>query len=49
MEVIPHAGTEIARSDGRAIVTPYDDCVLVMPSPRLHRGQTAVRLGRLVA
>jgi len=49
MEVIPRAGTEIARSDGRAIVTPYDDCVLVMPSLRLRRGQTAVRLGRLVA
>lgn len=49
MEVIPRAGTEIARSDGQAIVTPYDDCVLVMPSLRLRRGQTAVRLGRLVA
>ena len=49
MEVIPRAGTEIARSDGQAIVTPYDDCVLVMPSLRLHPGQTAVRLGRLVA
>ena len=49
MEIIPRAGTEIARSDGQAIVTPYDDCVLVMPSLRLRRGQTAVRLGRLVA
>ena len=46
LEVIPKAGTEIARDGGRAVVTPYDDCVLVMPSLRLARGQTAVRLGR---
>lgn len=46
LEVIPKAGTEIARDGGRAVVTPYDDCVLVMPSMRLSRGQTAVRLGR---
>ncbi|HEV2263803.1 MAG TPA: succinylglutamate desuccinylase/aspartoacylase family protein [Stellaceae bacterium] len=46
LEVIPKAGTEIAHDGGRAVVTPYDDCVLVMPSMRLSRGQTAVRLGR---
>lgn len=46
LEVIPRAGTEIARDGVRAVVTPYDDCVLVMPSPRIARGQTAVRLGR---
>ncbi|HEY3917845.1 MAG TPA: succinylglutamate desuccinylase/aspartoacylase family protein [Stellaceae bacterium] len=45
-EVIPRAGTAIARDDGRDIRTPYDDCVLVMPSRRFSRGQTAVRLGR---
>jgi hypothetical protein len=28
------------------VLTPYDDCVLVMPSRRLTRGSTAVRLGR---
>jgi hypothetical protein len=28
--------------------TPYDDCVLIMPSRRSGRGQTAVRLGRYV-
>jgi len=48
LEVISKAGTEIARDGGRAVVTPYDDCVLVMPSPQLTRGQTAVRLGRYV-
>lgn len=48
LEIIPKAGTEIARDGNRAVVTPYDDCVLVMPSPQLSRGQTAVRLGRYV-
>ena len=46
LEVIARAGTVIARDDGREIATPYDDCVLIMPSRRLLRGQTAVRLGR---
>ena len=31
------------------VATPYDHCVLIMPSKRLQRGQTAVRLGRFVA
>lgn len=48
LEIIPKAGTEIARDGGRAVVTPYDDCVLVMPSLRLARGQTAVRFGHYV-
>jgi len=46
LEVIPAAGTLIARDDHREVRTPYDDCVLIMPSRRLARGQTAVRLGR---
>lgn len=45
-EVIERAGTVIARDGGRAIRTPYDHCVLIMPSRRFARGQTAVRLGR---
>jgi predicted deacylase len=49
MEVIDKAGTEIALDGGRAVVTPYDRCVLIMPSRRLKPGQTAVRLGRYVA
>jgi predicted deacylase len=48
-EVISKAGTVIARDGGRAVATPYDDCVLVMPSLRLKKGQTAVRLGRKVS
>jgi len=45
-ETIPRAGTAIARDGGRDIRTPYDNCVLIMPSRRFARGQTAVRLGR---
>lgn len=46
LEVIPKAGTVIGRDGGLEVRTPYDDCVLIMPSRRLTRGQTAVRLGR---
>lgn len=46
LEVIPRAGTIIARDGARDIRTPYDDCVLIMPTQRSIRGQTAVRLGR---
>jgi predicted deacylase len=46
-EVIPKAGAVIAVDTGHPIVTPYDDCVLVMPSVRqLRSGVTTVRLGR---
>lgn len=48
LEVIPRAGTVIAYDGTEAICTPYDGCVLIMPSPRLARGFTAVRLGRFV-
>ena len=46
---IPRAGTPLARDAGRVIVTPYDDCVLIMPTRRPRKGETAVRLGRFVA
>ena len=48
LEVIPQAGTVIAYDGARPIRTPYDDCVLIMPSRRLAPGLTAVRLGRFV-
>jgi predicted deacylase len=48
LEVLPHKGTLIGRDNGREVRTPYDDCVLIMPSRRLVKGQTAVRLGRYV-
>jgi predicted deacylase len=49
LEVIPKSGTLIARDGDRPVRTPYDDCVLIMPSRRLGPGLTAVRLGRFVA
>ena len=49
LEVIPTAGTEIARDGDRVVRTPYDSCVLIMPTRRVIAGQTAVRLGRDVA
>lgn len=48
LEVIPAAGTEIGRDGEAPVLTPYDDCVLIMPSRQLKPGQTAVRLGRFV-
>lgn len=48
MEVIPQGGTVIAYDGSRPVRTPYDDCVLIMPTQRLGPGLTAVRLGRFV-
>jgi predicted deacylase len=48
MEVIPKAGTLLAMDGDTPIHTPHDNCVLIMPSRRLSRGQTAVRLGRFI-
>jgi hypothetical protein len=48
LEVIPAAGTPILYDGDDVVRTPYDECVLVMPARQLHRGQTAVRLGRFV-
>ena len=45
-EVIAQAGTLLGHDGSREIRTSYPDCVLIMPSRRLVRGQTAVRLGR---
>jgi hypothetical protein len=48
LETIPKAGTLLATDGAEKVLTPYDDCVLIMPSKRLGKGQTAVRLGRYV-
>ena len=48
MEVIPEEGTVIGWDGERAIRTPYPDCVLIMPSRRLRRGESAVRFGRYI-
>jgi predicted deacylase len=48
LEVFPKVGAVIAWSDGESVVTPYDDCILVMPSLRqLRPGVTVVRLGKI--
>ena len=41
-------GTLIARDGERDIRTPYDECVLIMPTRRPRKGETAVRLGRYI-
>ena len=47
LQCIERKGTVIGHEPGREIVTPYDDCVLVMPSLRqLRPGVTVVRLAR---
>jgi len=47
LEVVPQAGTLVATDDDAAWRTPYDDCVMVMPSmAQLTPGTTMVRLGR---
>jgi len=48
MEVIARAGSVIGHDGAQAVATPYDNCVLIMPSMRLRKGETAVRLGRIV-
>jgi predicted deacylase len=48
LEVVPRRGTLIGHDGVRPVRTPYDDCVLIMPSRRLGPGLTAVRLGRFV-
>ena len=47
LERIPLAGTVIGYNDGEPVTTPYENCVLVMPSTRQVRpGVTAVRFAR---
>ncbi len=46
--VVREAGTLLARDGGVDVRTPYADCVLIMPTRRPKKGETAVRLGRFV-
>jgi predicted deacylase len=48
LQIIPRAGTAYAVDGGTAIRTPHDDSVLIMPTRRPKRGETAVRLGRYI-
>ncbi len=49
MEVIPRAGTVIGYDGDQEVRTPFDECVLIMPSLRRRKGESAVRLGRYVS
>lgn len=49
MEVIPKAGAVIGHDGDMPVTTPYDNCVLIMPSRRLRKGESAVRFGRYIA
>lgn len=47
LDVIPKAGSVIGDNDGEPVTTPYDACVLVMPSIKQARaGVTVVRFAR---
>ncbi len=48
-EVIAEEGMLLGHDGGREVRTPYPDCMLVMPSMRLWKGQTAVRLAHRIA
>lgn len=47
-DVIPARNTLLALDGETEIRTPYDNCLLVMPSLRPTRGHTAVRLAKLI-
>ncbi len=49
LQVIRRSGTVYAMDGGAEIRTPHDDCVLIMPTRKPKRGETAVRLGRFVS
>jgi len=48
LAIVPKAGTLLARDGDDEVRTPYDECVLIMPTRRPKKGETAVRLGRFV-
>jgi len=48
LDVIAEAGTLLAHDGDAEIRTPYADSVLVMPTRRPKKGETAVRVGRYV-
>lgn len=48
LEEISTEGTVIAYDGDQAVKTPYDNCVLIMPSRRQMQGDTAVRFGKFI-
>jgi predicted deacylase len=49
LAVVARGGTLLAFDGGAEVRTPYDDCVMIMPTRRPKIGETAVRLGRFVS
>ena len=48
LQTIPQAGTVYAIDGSAQVRTPHDASVLIMPTRRPKRGETAVRIGRYV-
>ncbi len=46
LECVPKAGAIVGYDGLEPVRTPYDNAILIMPSRRLVKGQTAVRIGR---
>jgi predicted deacylase len=49
LKVIAKGGTLLAKDGTADVFTPYDDSVLIMPTRRPKKGETAVRIGRFVS
>ncbi|MFO1324956.1 MAG: succinylglutamate desuccinylase/aspartoacylase family protein [Burkholderiales bacterium] len=49
LAVIRKGGSLLARDGEVEVRTPYDDAVLIMPTRRPKKGETAVRIGRYVS
>jgi predicted deacylase len=48
LAVIAKGGSLLARDGSREVRTPYDNAVLIMPTRRPRKGETAVRIGRFL-
>lgn len=48
LEQFPKKGTVIAMDGGKAVVTPHDDCILVMPTQIPKKGERVLRFAREV-
>jgi predicted deacylase len=48
MEIIEKAGSVIGHDGDTPVTTPYDNCVMVMPSLNIKKGESAVRYGRVL-
>lgn len=49
MEVIEKAGTVYGHDGDTPVTTPYDNCVMVMPSLNIKKGESSVRYGRIIS